>query len=51
MISKQKSRLLGKRLEAMLSESDGEGVVDGDGVAGLEPGVSLGLGGGVPFAS
>lgn len=44
MISKQKSQLLGKQLEAMPSESAGEGA------AGLEPGVSLGLGGFV-FAS
>lgn len=45
MISKQKSQLLGKQLEAMLSESAGEGA------AGLEPGVSLGLGRGGAFAS
>lgn len=41
MISKQKSQLLGKQLEAMLSESAGEGMV------GLEPGVSLELGWGL----
>lgn len=41
MISKQKSQLLGKQLEAMPSESAGEGA------AGLEPRVSLGLGGGL----
>lgn len=35
-----------KQLEAMLSESDGEGVADGDGVVRLEPRVALGLWGG-----